>query len=524
MFMWMLTASLFCSAQDAQNATVAQRNDPLKKYARPSLTVLYVNRGEDLSARLIQRMAANGISGKFNDNTIEKNVLTLPAGEQLSVKQLESLLSAQVSKEIVKRWYPYDPSTKTHSLDVIAERGLYNATTLDVERAGSTARKHAALESAGLELISRSYIIVYDLYNIKKVSNDQSDGYQADCDVYLCHLKWTPEVEAVFDQAWNESEGKEGDFIDNMEFPVGYITSFVKATQLTNILSTKGKSSSTTDEALFLTLSKEIERRAEVYLTQANEDFKVKTEIFAVSPILARIGTKEGVTVDQRYFVYEIQQDEAGHQKTKRKGVIRATSKIAQNETVATAGESPATKFYQTYGKRLEAGMLMQQKPDWGIGISAFGGTDLTVLAEFSVGMWAGHLANAKIPGGTKVYLKYALPSTTMEVNERKLVDTDTKKELNFGILSVGISKDFYFARYFALTPYVGYASLLTPKEYEESIKEKKNATEGVDAGVNLNIAILHNVQLIGNAGYNTVKGSWYASGVTYGGGIRIQF
>lgn len=519
----MLTASLFCSAQNAKEATAVKRNDPLKKYARPSLTVLYVDRGEALSGRLIGQMAADGISGKFNDNSIEKNILTLSPGEELSVSQLASLLSTQVSKEIVKRWYPYDPSTKTHSLDVIAERGLYNATDMESEVAGATARKHTALEAEGLALIARSYIIVYDLYNIRTISDDQSDGYQADCDVYLYHLNWTPEVEAVFDLAWNEHEGRDGDFIDRMEFPAEYITSFVKAAQLTGVRLTKGKNSSTTDHALFLNFAQEIKKRAEVYLTQANEDFKVKTEVFAVSPIQARIGTKEGVTVDQRYFVYEIHQDESGDQKAKRRGVVRATSKIAKNETVAT-GEGATTRFYQIYGKRLDRGMLMQQRPDWGIGISAFGGSDLTVLAELSAGMWAGSLAKIRIPGGTKLYVKYALPFMTMEVDGEKLVDGETEKKLNFGLFSAGISKDFYFARYFALTPYVGYTSLLTPEKYKESIEEFEKATGGVDAGINLNIAILHNVQIIGNAGYNTVKETWYAGGVTYGAGLRIQF
>jgi hypothetical protein len=524
--MLMLTASWFCGAQDAENATVARRNDPLKSYARPSLTVIYVNRGEALSDRLIRQMETNGISGKFNDNTVEKNVLKQPAGQELTVEQLEALLRTQVSKEIVKRWYPYDPATKTHSLDVVAERGIYNATALEAERAAGTARQHAALEASGLELISRSYIIVYDFYNTKRVSDAESNGYEADCDVYLFHLLWTPETEAAFDQAWNEYEGKEGDFIDRMEFPVAHIASFRKAPMLTKVRATKGKNSKTTDEALFLDLTKDIERRAEVYLTKANEDFKVKTEVFAVSPVLARIGTKEGVTVDQRYFVYEIRQDEAGEQTAKRKGVVRASSAIARNETVAAAGEeSPTTRFYQTYGKKLEPGMLMQQKPDWGIGVSVFGGTDLNILAELSVGMWAGSLAkNSKIPGGTKIYLKYAKPLQGMEVEGVKLVDSDTDKELRFEILSVGLSKDFYFARYFALTPYVGYASMLTPEDYKESVKEMKKATDGLDIGLNLSFAALHNVQFLGNAGFNTVRGGWYAGGFTAGAGLRIQF
>ncbi|MDR3268172.1 MAG: hypothetical protein LBT83_03800 [Tannerella sp.] len=515
-----LAATLFTHAQDAESADV-RKNDPLKDYLRPSLTVLYIDRGETVAGKIIEQMQAIGIPGKFDENAIANN--GIKANGKVSDAELDQFIETQVTKEVVRCWFPsFDPSSKGFSTDVIAERGRYNATDAEVLTAGASTRKEAMLKDAGLKLIGRSYIVVYDLYDSKTTANENAVTYETKCNVYLYQLDWNPEVEALFYEQWSNPEA-----IDQVKFPAKKIAAFIAAGQLTPV-SVSNSKSRPIEESLFLqNFAKVLEQKADVYLTQVNEDFKVKTSVASAPPVRAKIGTKEGVSVDQRYFVYEIQLNAAGDQVPKRKGVVRATSSIVKNEIIAT-GDGGTTKFYQTYGGNLREGMLMQQKPDWGVGISAFGGTDATVLAEFSVGMWLNEfvpsLRNIRFPSGTKIYAKYALPFTTMEVDEVKLVDSETQDELNFGLLSFGLSKDLYFAHIFSVTPYVGYSMLLTPSEYKESIEATEELTYGIDAGLNLTVAVLHNVQIIGNAGYNSVKTTWYPNGITLGAGLRVQF
>ncbi|MDR1455749.1 MAG: hypothetical protein LBJ01_08870, partial [Tannerella sp.] len=259
-----------------------------------------------------------------------------------------------------------------------------------------------------------------------------------------------------------------------------------------------------------------------VYLTQASEDFRVKSEIYAVHPLRAKIGVKEGVTVDQRYFVYDIHENAAGEQTTVRKGVMRATSNIAENEGMAT-GDGPATTFYQTYGKRLRPGMLIRQQPDWGVGCSVLGGMDLQVLVELSVGMWLAKyipsMEGTKFPYGTKAYLRYGLPFERMQIDGIRM-----DKNYSYGFISVGLSKDLYFAHYFSITPYVGFQEMLVSEEDQEWIDEVAKPTSGYEAGLNASIAILHNVQLTGSAGWSMLKYGWFPSGLTAGGGLRVQF
>ncbi|MDR2138886.1 MAG: hypothetical protein LBP50_05000 [Tannerella sp.] len=522
LFLSFAFAALFCNAQEVENAAVVKRDDPLKDYLRPSLTVIYVDRGESLSGQLIEQMKANGLSGKFNDNSIEHSLLSVKG--PITETELAGHLEKEVTGDIVRRWFPYDSEKKEYSTAVIEERGMYNATDADVIAAKASARKDDLLKTAGLQLIDRSYIVVYDFYDTKRLSDENSHGYETSCNVYLYKLDWNPEVEALFYEQWENP-----DAIDQLRFPVKHIASIVKKSHLTPVKVTQSNTKdflTLSEEKLFEAFTKEIEKTADVYLTQANEDFKVKAPIFAVSPIRAKIGRKEGLTVDQRYFAYEIELDEQGERVTKRKGVVRATSSIVKNDTVAT-GNGGTSKFYQVHGRKLQEGMLLQQKPDFGISISALGGSDVTVLGEFSVGMWLGKyipsLQNLKVPYGTKIYLKYSLPLSSMEIDGDKLID-ENDKEMTWSLVGVGISKDFYFARILSVTPYVGFSSLLVPEDYKESAEAIGKATSGFEAGLNLTIAVLHNVQLTGNAGYNGVKANWYSSEIVYGGGLRIQF
>ncbi|MDR2146052.1 MAG: hypothetical protein LBE91_06310, partial [Tannerella sp.] len=372
-------------AQETKTLAELKKGDPLKDYLRPSLTVIYLDRGNALTERLIARMVENGIPGKFNDNSVEHNVLTVE-GEEVSEEYVRLMLEKFATKEIMRRWFPGFEAEKGWALDVVHERGMYNATDADVIAANASELKESLLKDAGLDMLNRSYIVVYDFFNTQTVRADDTEGYTTDCNVYLYHLDWD-EVKDTFYDNWENPNA-----IDELTFPVKHVASIIDKSNLTPVKVTQANEGGflrLTDDKLFLAFSKEIEKAADVYLTEVNEDFRVKAALFATSPLRAKIGTKEGVTVDQRYFVYERQLNEAGEEVAKRKGVIRATSKIVKNDTIAT-GEGGTTTFYQTFGAGLSEGMSIQQKADWGAGVTLRGGTDVSIMGEFAIGMWLG--------------------------------------------------------------------------------------------------------------------------------------
>jgi len=503
-------------SQDAQSVAELKKGDPLKDYLRPSMTVIYLDRGEGITNRLIGQMIENGVPGKFDDNSVEHNVL--PVSGEISEEYVRQVLERQVTKEIMRKWFPRFESGKGWTLDVVHERGMYNATDADVIAARASELKESLLKEKGLDMINRSYIVVYDFYDAKAIREYDVEGYTTNCNVYLYHMDWNDAVKSTFYDNWTNPNA-----IDTQTFPVQFVASIIKKSNLTPVKMTQSSSEDNllrmADDKFFLAFTKEIEKAADVYLTEINEDFRVKSSLFATSPPRAKIGTKEGVTVDQRYFVYELQANEAGETVAKRKGVIRATSKIVKNDTIAT-GEGGTTTFYQTYGQKLYEGMSIQQKVDWGVGVSVRGGTDLSVLGEFSVGMWLGRyipaLQNIKVPYGSKIYLRLDYPLTGMKVNGVPVTDSQGRA-LHSMMFAFGVSKDFYFMRQISVTPFLGYTSLMQNSD-------SGSTSSGIEIGVNGSFAILDYVQVVGSVGYNGLKGSLFSLPIAFGVGARYQF
>jgi hypothetical protein len=90
------------------------------------------------------------------------------------------------------------------------------------------------------------------------------------------------------------------------------------------------------------------------------EDFKLKVPVFSAYPILAKIGTKEGIKKNKRWAIYEIKIDKNGHQKKHKSGYAIITE-IAKNDTIAS-GNSATSIFRQHGGKRTYSGMLLEPK------------------------------------------------------------------------------------------------------------------------------------------------------------------
>jgi hypothetical protein len=168
--------------------------------------------------------------------------------------------------------------------------------------------------------------------------------------------------------------------------------------------------------------------------------------------------------------------------------------------------------------------MLIQQQPDWGIGYSMLAGTDFQALIELSAVMWLAEYVPAldgiPFPSGVKIYGRYSLPF-------EKIAEIDgVKTDENYfmGFLGFGLSKDLHFAHYFSVTPYVGYQMMLISEKDRSMIEGTSKPLAGFEAGINGSIAVLHNLQITGNAGWSTLKAVWFSTGLSTGGGIRYQF
>jgi len=240
-------------------------------------------------------------------------------------------------------------------------------------------------------------------------------------------------------------------------------------------------------------------------------DFQVRQNLISSKPIGATIGLKEGVYVDQRFFVYENVQKRNQEIFKRRRAVVRAKN-VADNQKV-TQGKSKPTIFYQVAGGKIDHfGMFLEQKNDRGIAITAsylsgdVGGANLTVGYNISR-ILSKTMKMKTIPTGIYLFVDLAAdPARYSNVNVPQYYSNDSGKDYLFTRVSIGLSKDIYFLHHFQLSPRIGYGienTSLYAKGDNATFPDGLTITgDHVLAGASLGMNLLHNVQLIGGANY----------------------
>ena len=233
--------------------------------------------------------------------------------------------------------------------------------------------------------------------------------------------------------------------------------------------------------------------------------------------------------MDQSFFVIEKVENDKGEVVSKHHAVIRAC-KVAEN------GEdvNSASKFYQTSGSKIEAGMLIQKRNDIGLGISLgqinskeMSGAYLKLEENLSVlsNLICKNKSHFCIPQ-LKLFTSLALDQTDYSIN-----NPDTAYSFSFKRFQLGLSKGFYFARYFSVAPFVAIGV------ESAKLSDSKNAnnfnTSFLNYGASASVSISHNAQLIFTLNnYNLLKqasgidvpsGFANRKGLTYDFGLRIE-
>lgn len=440
-------------------------------YSRSAVTVKLLDYSNRADRQLIKNeFLKNKLSEKFDNNNLKSVFLTTNikgvTKDDDKIKEIIKKLKAEkAGNKIIAKWYNRQPDG-TMNMDLIHKRGLYNAIDADVKTAESSKRGMAMIKDMGMKLLSKSYIVVIDYKAIVKINTKKRHGWATPLNVYLFRVKYNSDVEAnLFDNMWIYSdddeatkEAKKKKF-DDYTFDIEYVATQRNPVPLTRT-QPRGDSPlakltiQKPDSQLLKELVDKGYKRAFFLLEKNYEDFRVKTALYNDKPYQAKIGKKEGLKTDQRYFVYEYQLNEKTNKSVpKRKGVIRA-KKVVNNKKIAT-GQSPVSTFYKICGGNLEKGMLMQQRSDWGIsiqgryGIGGMGGAG--VKASYNV---------APIIGITqlKLYGYFAVDAGSFE---NFILTPNTTQDFSFLRYGGGLAKGFYFGGRFSLEPFVG-ASLET--------------------------------------------------------------
>lgn len=469
-------------AQDT-NLVTTRGNQLTREYLRPSLTSVYFYDGsvhtENIASSLKEIQ-----SEQFDLNVIQKNVFRLEVAseEELQV-QIENALNAmKLGNQIMKNWFPeFDYKEKAFTYRILEERGKYAATDNDVLMAKASSRNDV-INMLGEKLIDRSYVKVYYLYQ------DAKTPKKVNVRAFVYKLDYNKEVAAVFYENFTRP-----DAIETGNFPIKYL---VEAKTSTYVEPDK--------EGKVDYMSKASIIYESVYTKTAKlvADFKVQTTIVETAPVRAKIGSKEGLKIDDRYDIMELSVDGEGKEVARRKGVVRV-SYVADDQSLATGESTDLSKFNKYIGGGSQKGNTLLQHPEFGFGVSAMATTNAYgAMLEY----------RTKIKPGFMAFLKYDVLS----------------EDTNFSRAGLGVYQEKYFARNFFFGFGVG-GGLASYSEDGDSEDDTTKTYFGEGFG-RFGILFGPTVQLFAQAGY-----SYYFNGyadylndemkpIGLGLGLKISF
>ena len=508
---------LFVVCANSQN--VNQTFKVPSTYDRSSISIILLDFPDgNHSAAIREKIANVAFADKYYNNNLSYYALSAPFGRNdLTIKAADLIKKAiddkKIANEIVSKWYSRK-NDGSMSLELIHQRGMFNATDNASLLAKTTKRGNAELEDYGNRLINRSYILVFDFQNLVTASEAKiagTRGWQSNVVSYLYKIDYSADIQNKVYDAWIYDDDtpqvkadKKSKF-EMIQFPISFVASSaasVTAQQLINRSDfLKVLDPDKSEDQLLMQLVQKAYDENLYSLDRKYEDFRVKTTIDQASPIKAKIGKKEGIKTDFRFFAYEYVYDE-GTKSTSQKlrGVIRATPNIVDNRQVST-GKSGATQFYQTAGNQLEIGYLLQQRNDIG--------GELTL--GYEVGNIGGVYGRLDIRLGRFV----GIPSFFVYLeggaeNKDYNIYMVPRKGISFIHYGLGIAKGIMLTRNIELRPYAGVGQETASHNDFKTLALNIGTSddlEGVKSlyakgGANIAINIQHNIQFVGGIGY----------------------
>jgi hypothetical protein len=307
----------------------------------------------------------------------------------------------KVASRLVGRWFNRDFFTGKCDMELIKERGLYNATEFDKQLADRSARGIAMLQDAGEDLIGNTFVIVNDIRyvdknkgaktgaaiikilgavaaaatgtNIDDLTDNIGDmvetikGFKVKINTFLYQLEWSDDIANLFYQEqysgtpnhekWATFEAARGDYklkyVGKVESSGG-TTSFLGINENEPIVMVRKACQRAIDENV-------------VDLQRNYIEFRTKTPLVSVEPLTAFIGMKEGVSSKSKFEVLEVVEKENGKHEYNRVGVIEPIDNLIWDnrymavEEGATGATLGYTTFRKVSGKDFAKGMLIRE-------------------------------------------------------------------------------------------------------------------------------------------------------------------
>lgn len=386
----------------------------IEDYNRSSLyTFSIMNPGMGFYTEIFKTILNVQHPDRFNDHNLSLRILSTegnPKSEELQSQITAFLERNKVGQRLVSKWFNRDREDGSFDMEVIKERGNYNASVEDVNLAMQTVRGKAMLEDAGEQLIGNTFVIVNNISYTNKQA--KAEGFQAvfqaigmvgsvvsvakggksnalqgigksgdaisslvagftvHIDSYLYRLVWNDSIAGIFYSQYyfdknNVDVAKRRAYAINSKlFKLEYVGQFGATSGKTV---TRGLHK---DEEVFLkVLTRAIDENI-VQLRKNYDIFRITAPVYEIAAdktVHIHIGLKEGVSTSSKYEVLERKEDKEGRIFYNRKGTIRPMkNKIWDNRCMAAEeGADGAGLGYTTFevvsGGDFYPGMLVRE-------------------------------------------------------------------------------------------------------------------------------------------------------------------
>ena len=387
----------------------AQEDNKATDYRRSSLYSVLVNHTEQKYADEIKEAFMDmEVPDKYNDHNLSVKVIDMEkklkgAGSDQENKAITDFLNNNnIASRLVAKWFNRDAFTGQCDVELVKERGLYNASEFDKEMAARSQRAQALLEDAGEDLIGNTFVLVNDIRYIDKSQkskvaagflkgfgaalgafagvnmNNTFDnlanmiesikGFKVKINTFLYQLVWDEASAANFYQ--NHYTG-EPDEAKRQAFENGrgsYKLKFAgKVESKGNETSFMGVNEDQPQVMVLKACTRAIDENI-ADLGHEVEAFRVKVPLLSSEPITAQIGMKEGVQKNSRFEVLEINEDPATGKRTyKRVGIIQPVNNLIWDNRFMAVEEGAAgatlgmTTFKKVSGGDFYPGMLIRE-------------------------------------------------------------------------------------------------------------------------------------------------------------------
>jgi hypothetical protein len=408
---------LFAALVVASVTGFAQSNKDVKdvKYRRSSLhTILIESDNFPRKDKVIKAYNSAPFPEKYDNHSIgEKSfdpkkygVIKESSDEEMAAAIDKYLKVNKVGNKLVAKWFNRK-ANGAFDIDLISERGLISASFTDIKTAAASSEGKALLQTAGLELINNTFVVVskmkfYENEPVARVAREAAilvankigvamlrnkaidvaekgyekakEGYSVWTTSYLYKLKWDDATSNAFYQdLWIDgtTEGNVAERKLNFDKSDLFQLEFIGSENATSLVTFSLSEKRTEDQIINLAVTRNVDN---VYakLQKKYDVFKTKVPLFTGNPLTAKIGMKEGLEGGEKFEVLEANMDpKTGIVEYKKKGIIkvdkdqiwdnRYNAGLPVTDEAGVEIKSPIDKTTFEGGSKFYSGMLIRQ-------------------------------------------------------------------------------------------------------------------------------------------------------------------